>query len=182
MMTAAGLATLGGGCFWCTEAVFSELTGVKKVTSGYAGGTVENPTYEQICTGRTGHAEVVQIAYDPATIGYGDLLDIFFSTHDPTSLNRQGADTGTQYRSVIFFHDDEQRQIAEDKIRALNEEQLFPGPIVTQVQPVPQFWPAEGYHQRYFAGNSSQPYCRSVIGPKLAKLRQKFASRLRTST
>ncbi len=178
-MAETKLATLGGGCFWCTEAVFVELEGVQKVTSGYAGSPVESPTYEQVCTGRTGHAEVVQVAYDPATIGYEDLLDVFFATHDPTTLNRQGADAGTQYRSVIFTHDDQQREIAESKIRSLNDEHLFPGPIVTQVEPLSRFWPAEDYHQGYFAGHASQPYCQAVINPKLTKLRQKFAARLR---
>lgn len=181
-MAETELATLGGGCFWCTEAVFVELEGVESVTSGYAGGDVEHPTYEQVCTGRSGHAEVVQISYDPKTIDYGDLLDVFFATHDPTTLNRQGADSGTQYRSVIFVHDDRQREIAESRIRSLNDEQLFPGPIVTLVQPLPHFWPAEDYHQDYFAGHASQPYCQAVINPKLAKFRQKFAARLRRET
>lgn len=173
------LATVGGGCFWCLEAVFTELEGVESVTSGYAGGAGEYPTYEQVCTGRTGHAEVVQVAYDPATISYAELLDVFFATHDPTTLNRQGADVGTQYRSVIFPHDDEQRQVAESKICELNVAQLFSRPIVTRVEPLTAFWPAEDYHQRYYAGHSSQPYCQAVISPKLAKFRQKFAGRLR---
>lgn len=181
-MAETKLATLGGGCFWCTEAVFVELEGVETVTSGYAGSDIEHPTYEQVCTGQSGHAEVVQIAYDPETIGYGDLLDVFFATHDPTTLNRQGADSGTQYRSVIFVHDDQQREIAESRIRSLNDERIFPGPIVTQVEPLPRFWPAEDYHQGYFAGHASQPYCQAVINPKLAKFRQKFAARLRQET
>lgn len=179
-MAETKLATLGGGCFWCLEAVFSELEGIRSVTSGYAGGAGTHPTYEQVCTGRTGHAEVVQVAYDPATIGYADLLDVFFATHDPTTLNRQGADVGTQYRSVIFTHDDEQRQLAESKIRQLKDEQLFSRPLVTLVEPLTTFWPAEDYHQRYFAGHASQPYCQAVISPKLAKFRQKFAGRLRS--
>lgn len=176
------LATLGGGCFWCLEAVFAELNGVQSVVSGYAGGTTEAPTYDQICTGRTGHAEVVQFRYDPATIGYADLLEVFFATHDPTTLNRQGADVGTQYRSIVFTHDDEQSQTAAHTIRTLTEQALFSRPIVTQLVPLTRFWPAEDYHQGYFAGHAAQPYCQAVISPKLAKLRQKFSGRLKKAT
>lgn len=172
------LATLGGGCFWCVEAVFEQLRGVSAVESGYCGGSVTAPTYEQVCTGRTGHAEVVQIAFDPSVITFGDLLDVFFATHDPTTLNRQGADAGTQYRSVIFFHSDSQREAAQRKITELNESHLWNSKIVTQIVPAETFFPAEAYHQGYYQLNQRQPYCQAVIPPKLAKLRSKFAEKL----
>jgi peptide-methionine (S)-S-oxide reductase len=170
------VATFGGGCFWCTEAVFRELRGVEKVESGYAGGTVPNPSYEAVCSGRTGHAEVVQVTFDPHVISYRDLLEVFFATHDPTTENRQGADVGTQYRSTILYHDDAQRRTAEAVIAELERDGAFPEPIVTKVEPFDRFYPAERYHQEYFARNPRQPYCQIVIAPKLAKFRQKFAT------
>lgn len=173
-------ATLGGGCFWCLEAVFQELEGVQSVVSGYAGGRVPNPSYREVCTGRTGHAEVVQVVFDPAVLSYGDLLSVFFSIHDPTTLNRQGADVGTQYRSVIFYHDAEQKRVAEAMIRELGQEGLWRDPIVTEVVPLDRFYPAEDYHQDYFRRNPGQPYCQAVIGPKLRKFRELFASRRRS--
>ncbi len=173
------LATIGGGCFWCLEAVFEQLRGVQQVVSGYCGGSVPNATYEQVCGGRTGHAEVIQITFDPAEISFADLLDVFFATHDPTTLNRQGADSGTQYRSSIFYHDDEQQRIAAAKIAELNAAKLFNGPIVTQVAPFEVFYAAEDYHQGYFRTHPGQGYCQAVISPKLGKFRQKFAHRLR---
>jgi peptide-methionine (S)-S-oxide reductase len=172
-------ATLGGGCFWCLEAVFQELEGVESVVSGYAGGRVPNPSYREVCTGRTGHAEVVQVVFDPAVLTYGDLLSVFFSIHDPTTLNRQGADVGTQYRSVIFYHDADQRRVAESMIRELGKEGLWKDPIVTEVVPLDQFYAAEEYHQDYYRRNPGQPYCQAVIGPKLRKFREIFASRRR---
>lgn len=173
------LATFGGGCFWCVEAVFVELRGVIKVESGYAGGAMPNPSYEAVCTGRTGHAEVVQITFDPNAITFGDLLEIFFATHDPTTLNRQGADVGTQYRSAIFYHSDAQKQTAEAMIDKLNASGAFASPIVTEVVPYKNYYAAEGYHQNYYAENPAQPYCSAVIPPKLAKLRQKFSAKLK---
>ncbi len=173
------LATFGGGCFWCLEAVIEQLRGVSKVESGYCGGQVTAPTYQQVCTGTTGHAEVIQVTFDPSNISYRGILEVFFAMHDPTTLNRQGADVGTQYRSAIFYHDDSQRQIAEATIRELNEAQIWDRPIVTQVVPGETFYAAEDYHQGYFRSNSYQPYCQAVISPKVAKLRQKFASKLR---
>jgi peptide-methionine (S)-S-oxide reductase len=173
------LATLGGGCFWCLEAVFVPLEGVLSVVSGYAGGTTPNPSYEAVCTGRTGHAEVVQVAFDPQAISYRDLLEIFFAMHDPTTLNRQGADVGTQYRSVIFYHSPEQQRIASETIAELQEAQLWPGRFVTEVVPLEPFYPAEDYHQQYYEQNPEQGYCRAVVAPKVAKLRQKFAARLK---
>jgi peptide-methionine (S)-S-oxide reductase len=173
------LATLAGGCFWCLEAVFEQLIGVKSVASGYCGGTAAKPSYEQVCTGKTGHAEVVQVTFDPQQIAYDELLDVFFATHDPTTLNRQGGDVGTQYRSAIFVHSPEQQQQAEAKIAALNAAQLFDAPIVTQVVPAAEFFPAEGYHQGYFRGNPQQPYCAAVVSPKVAKFRKQFAGKLR---
>ena len=169
-------ATFGGGCFWCTEAVFRELRGVEKVESGYAGGTVERPSYEAVCGGHTGHAEVVQVTYDPAVVSYRDLLEVFFATHDPTTENRQGADVGTQYRSTVLYHDEEQRRTAEATIAELERDGAFDDAIVTKVEPLGTFWPAERYHQEYYARNARQPYCQVVIAPKLAKFRQKFAS------
>lgn len=173
------LATFGGGCFWCLEAAFESLRGVKQVVSGYAGGQLPNPTYEAVCTGGTGHAEVVQITFDPVVIAFDDLLDVFFAIHDPTTLNRQGADRGTQYRSVIFTHSTEQDAAARAKIAELEAGQIWSQPIVTEVAAVPTFYPAEAYHQGYFRGHASQSYCQVVISPKLAKLRQKFAEKLR---
>jgi peptide-methionine (S)-S-oxide reductase len=171
-------ATFGSGCFWCTEAVFKELRGVKSVVSGYSGGQTADPTYEQVCGGRTGHAEVVQVSYDPAEVSFNELLEVFFRTHDPTTMNRQGNDVGTQYRSVIFYHDDAQRQSAESAIAQLNESGAFPSPLVTQVTPFVTFYPAETYHQDYFAQNPEQGYCAAVIRPKVDKFRAVFGDRL----
>ncbi|MDQ5977886.1 MAG: peptide-methionine (S)-S-oxide reductase, partial [Verrucomicrobiota bacterium] len=165
------LATFGGGCFWCTEAVFELLPGVKRVESGYAGGHVANPTYQQICTGETGHAEVIRIEFDPAVVSYERLVEVFLEAHDPTTLNRQGADEGTQYRSVIFYHDDAQKAAAE-KGKAAAQAQ-FDDPIVTEISPLPKYYPAEGYHQDYFKNNPNQRYCAFVIRPKVSKLQKK---------
>lgn len=173
------MATLGGGCFWCLEAVYDELRGVQSVESGYAGGHVLNPTYREVCNGTTGHAEVVQITYDPAEISFGDLLDVFFTIHDPTTLNRQGNDVGPQYRSAIFYHSPEQKAVAEEKIKALTEAKLFPKPIVTEVTALDTFYIAENYHQEYFAHNAAQPYCQLVVAPKVAKARKVFVERLK---
>src|SRR5579884_1826001 len=173
------VATLGGGCFWCIEAVFENVRGVEKVQSGYAGGTVANPTYQQVCTGRTGHAELVQVTFDPAVLSYRDVLDIFFAVHDPTSLNRQGADVGTQYRSVIFYHSPEQKQVAEQRIRELNDSKTWDQPLVTEVVPFQELYPAENYHQHYFESNPTQPYCQLVVSPKVEKFRKQFAARLK---
>ena len=173
-MTPNQTATLAGGCFWCLEAVFDNLKGVTDVVSGYAGGTTAKPTYQQVCTGTTGHAEVVQIQFDPAVITYKELLEVFFSIHDPTTLNRQGADVGTQYRSAIFFHTPEQQAIAKETIRELTEEKIWSDPIVTEVAPVNVFYPAEDYHQEYFANNPDQGYCQMVVAPKVAKFRQQI--------
>jgi peptide-methionine (S)-S-oxide reductase len=176
------LATLGGGCFWCTEAVFLEVNGVAAVESGYAGGHVDNPSYEAVCDGTTGHAEVVQVRFDPAILSYRDVLEIFFGTHDPTTLNRQGNDVGTQYRSVIFTHSDEQAATARALIAALEEDRVFDNPIVTEITPYDgNYFPAEKYHQNYFANHPNQGYCSYVVAPKVAKLRLKFASLLRKS-
>ena len=173
------VTTLGGGCFWCTEAVFSQLKGVEEIEPGYSGGNVENPSYEQVSTGKTGHAEVAQITFDPAVISFKEILQIFFSTHDPTSLNRQGADIGTQYRSVIFYHDDEQKAIAEQVIKELSDEGAFDAPIVTQVEPLKAFYKAEDYHKEYYKRHPEQPYCRVVIAPKIAKFRHLYLSKLK---
>ena len=171
------LATLGGGCFWCLEAIYQDVIGVSKATSGYAGGVTENPSYEQVCSGRTGHAEVVQIEYDPAVISYADLLTIFWRIHDPTTLNRQGADVGTQYRSIILTHDETQKEIAQ---RSLADAQaLYKDPIVTQIESLAKFYPAEAYHDDYYRRNRSQPYCRAVIDPKVRKFRKSFADKLK---
>jgi peptide-methionine (S)-S-oxide reductase len=167
-------ATFGGGCFWCTEAVFQNVKGVIKSVSGYMGGAVKNPTYEQVCGGNTGHAEVIEVEYDPVVTSFNDLLLIFFKTHNPTTLNRQGNDVGTQYRSVIFFEDDEQKAEAEAMIKQLDDEGIFDGKIVTQVVPAEIFYKAEGYHQNYFNNNSNQPYCAFVIQPKLNKFIKEF--------
>jgi peptide-methionine (S)-S-oxide reductase len=172
-------ATLAGGCFWCLEAVFEQIDGVERVESGYAGGHVENPTYEQVCSGTTGHAEVVRVTFDPARLPYRELLEIFFAFHDPTTLNRQGPDTGTQYRSAIFTESPEQHATATDVIRELTESEVFEAPIVTEVTPLARFFEAEGYHQGYYRRNPEQPYCRAMIGPKMAKLRSKYLARLK---
>ncbi|MFN2135252.1 MAG: peptide-methionine (S)-S-oxide reductase MsrA [Candidatus Promineifilaceae bacterium] len=174
------MADLGGGCFWCLEAVYDELEGVQQVISGYEGGQIDNPTYNQVCTGRTGHAEVVRVFFDPAVVSYEDILRVFFTIHDPTTLNRQGADTGTQYRSAIFYHDEAQKETAVKIIDELEKAGIWPNPIVTEVTPASTFFAAEDYHQEYYANNSFQPYCQVVINPKLAKFRQKYASRLKT--
>jgi len=172
-------ATFGGGCFWCLEAVFLDLDGVSRVVSGYAGGHVANPSYEQVCGGRTGHAEVVQIAFDPARIGYADLLRVFFTMHDPTTPDRQGNDVGPQYRSIILTHSDEQRRIAEQVRDEIAASGIWDGPIVTEIVALGQFYPAEEYHQDYFARNPNTGYCRAVVAPKVAKFRKTFADRLR---
>ncbi len=179
-MATQEIATLGGGCFWCLEAALKLLDGVKRVTSGYAGGASEQPTYRQVCTGSTDHAEVVEVEFDPAVIDYRTLLTAFFAIHDPTTHDRQGHDIGTQYRSVIFTHSVEQDRTARDLIAALDAERIWPDPIVTAVLPAPTFWPAEDYHQDYFAQNPAQPYCRSIVAPKVAKLRARFAARLKS--
>jgi len=173
------VATLAGGCFWCLEAVFEEMRGVESVKSGYAGGIVPNPRYDDVCTGRTGHAEVVQVAFDPAQVSYRELLEVFFTIHDPTTLNQQGADRGTQYRSAIFTHSPEQERTAREVIQDLEAEAVWDDPIVTQVEPLTQFYPAEDYHDAYYRRNARQPYCQVVIAPKVAKFRQKYLSRLR---
>ena len=173
------VATLAGGCFWCIEAVFREVDGVENVVSGYTGGTTVNPTYEQVCTGETGHAEAVQVTFDPAKISYREILEIFFSVHDPTTLNRQGADTGTQYRSAIFYHNEQQKAIAEELIRELNKARLWKKPIVTQIAPLDKFYPAEDYHQEYFSRHPEQAYCQMVISPKVNKFRKQWAKRLK---
>ena len=173
-------ATLGGGCFWCLEAVYDELRGVEEVVSGYAGGYSTNPSYEEVCTGETGHAEVVQVRFDPAQVSYRDLLTLFFTIHDPTSLNRQGADVGTQYRSVIFYHDAEQKAQAEAVMAELSAARLWDRPLVTELAPLETFYPAEAYHQKYFARNPYQGYCRMVIAPKVAKFRQHYQERLKS--
>jgi peptide-methionine (S)-S-oxide reductase len=172
-------ATLAGGCFWCLEAVYDQLRGVENVQSGYAGGRRPNPTYEQVCTGTTGHAEVVQITYDDEQVSFRDLLDVFFTIHDPTTLNRQGGDVGTQYRSAIFYHDDSQKEESEAKIRELEADQTWSDPIVTQVEPLEKFYPAEDYHRDYFERNPGQAYCAVVIAPKVAKARKHFLDKLK---
>jgi|ERR1041384_7453173 len=172
-------ATLGGGCFWCLEAVYDEMDGVISVESGYMGGQRPNPTYQDVCTGRTGYAEVVQIVFNPAVTPYREILEVFFSIHDPTTLNRQGNDTGTQYRSAIFFHSDEQHATAEEVVRELSAAHAFPNPIVTEIAPASTFYRAEDYHQDYFRNNPYQPYCGFVVAPKLRKFRQKFSGKLK---
>ena len=171
-------ATLGGGCFWCLEAVYQDVEGVERVVSGYAGGDQADPTYQEVCAGTTGHAEVVQVAYDPNTIGFREILGIFFSIHDPTTRDRQGADVGTQYRSIILTHDDEQRTVAEQLVAELERDDVWQG-VVTQIEPLERFWEAEPHHQNYFRNNPNQGYCQAVIRPKVAKFRQTFADRLR---
>jgi peptide-methionine (S)-S-oxide reductase len=175
------IATFGGGCFWCLEAVFDQLRGVDEVVSGYCGGTSAKPGYAEVCDGDSGHAEVVRLQFDPAEISYRDLLEVFFAIHDPTTLDRQGHDVGSQYRSVIFTHTPEQEETARAFIAELNAGAAFPAPIVTAVESAKTFWPAEDYHQRYFAENPRQPYCQAVVGPKLAKFRGRFAGRLKAS-
>lgn len=177
--TAFETAVLGGGCFWCLDAVFRELDGVTGVESGYAGGAGERPTYEAVCSGRTGHAEVVRVTFDPEKLSYRDLLAVFFAIHDPTTKNRQGHDIGTQYRSVIFARSAEQRATAEALVRELSGARLWPAPIVTEIADDAPFWPAEGYHQDYFANNPAQPYCMAVVAPKVAKFRKQFLDRLK---
>ncbi len=172
-------ATLAAGCFWCVEAVFDDLRGVEDVFSGFSGGHTDNPTYEQVCSERTGHAEVVQIKFNPAELSFADLLRVFFTVHDPTQLNRQGNDIGSSYRSGIFYHSDEQRRVAEEVIAEINAEGIYAGPIVTEVTAFDKFWLAENYHQEYFANNPNQPYCAAVVAPKVAKFRQKYVSRLK---
>lgn len=171
---------LGGGCFWCLEAVFEQLQGVERVVSGYAGGSTPNPTYEDVCSGETGHAEVVQVTFNPGVLSYRDILHVFFSIHDPTTLDRQGADIGTQYRSVIFVRMAEQKRVAEALVRELEQQRVWEDPIATQIEPAPTFYPAEEYHQQYFRRNPNHGYCLTVVGPKVAKFRTQWANRLRT--
>jgi peptide-methionine (S)-S-oxide reductase len=173
-------ATLAGGCFWCLEAVYLNVRGVEKVESGYTGGRIPNPSYELVCSGTSGHAEVVQLTYHPEQISFRELLEIFFTIHDPTTLNRQGPDSGTQYRSAIFYHSPEQKAEAEAMIKQLEGEKIFPGPIVTEVVPLTEFYPAEEYHRDYYARNPSQGYCRAVVGPKVSKMRKQWAAKLKT--
>lgn len=173
------VATLGGGCFWCLEAVYEQLRGVTRVRSGYAGGHRAHPSYEQVCTGTTGHAEVVQVHFDPSVIRYRELLEVFFAIHDPTTLNRQGGDIGTQYRSVIFTHDTEQEAAAREVMAQVEAEGIYDAPLVTQVEPLDVFYEAEGYHQEYFRNNPGQGYCRAVVAPKVAKFRQRFLHKLK---
>jgi peptide-methionine (S)-S-oxide reductase len=173
------VATLAAGCFWCIESVYDQLRGVEKVVSGYSGGRRPNPTYEQVCTGTTGHAEVVQVTFDPGVVSFKDILEIFFTIHDPTTLNRQGADIGSQYRSAIFYHSEEQKAIAEAAIKEFDSNGLWDRPIVTEVTPFTEFFPAEDYHQGYFEQNPNQPYCRAVIEPKVSKFRKQYFERLK---
>ena len=179
MSTPREIATLAGGCFWCLEAVYENLKGVEKVVSGYAGGRRPNPSYEQVCSGATGHAEVVQITFDPSVVSYRELLEVFFTIHDPTTLNRQGNDEGTQYRSAIFFHSPEQEQTAREVITSLEAQRLWTEPVVTEVVAAPTFYPAEEYHQHYFARNPTQGYCNFVVAPKVAKFRKQFMTKLK---
>jgi peptide-methionine (S)-S-oxide reductase len=174
------IATLGGGCFWCLEAVYRETEGVETVVSGYMGGITPNPTYKDVCSGGTGHVEVVQLTFDPNVISYRDILEIFFAIHDPTTLNQQGNDVGTQYRSAIFYHSPEQKKAAEDIVRELAAEKAFEDPVVTAIEPAPEFYPAEGYHQDYFENHRYQPYCAFVVAPKVQKFRKKFAGRVKS--
>ena len=175
------VATLGGGCFWCLEAVFEQLDGVRRLQSGYSGGARPNPTYEQVCSGATGHAEVVQVEFDPDVISFREILEVFFTIHDPTTLNRQGADVGTQYRSVIFYPTPAQETVGEALIAELEAEGTFEEPVVPEIAALGEFYPAEDYHDAYYRRNASQPYCQVVITPKLAKLREKFASRIKSA-
>jgi peptide-methionine (S)-S-oxide reductase len=171
--------TLGGGCFWCLEAVFEQARGVEQVVSGYAAGETENPTYESVCNGNTGHAEVVQITFDPQVISYQTILEIFFTIHDPTTLNRQGNDRGTQYRSIILYHDDAQKQTAQAVMREVDQSGIWGAPLVTQLAPLTRFYPGETYHQGYFRGHTQQPYCQAVVAPKVVKFREKFRALLK---
>jgi peptide-methionine (S)-S-oxide reductase len=175
------VATLGGGCFWCTEAIFDQLKGVEKVESGYSGGKVPNPSYEDVCTGSTGHAESIQITFNPKQISFKEILQIFFTTHDPTTLNRQGADVGTQYRSAIFYHNPDQEAVAKQVIKETNAAKIWKKPIVTEVVPFKAFYKAEDYHQEYFKNNSRQPYCQVVIAPKIVKLREHYREKLKSA-
>ena len=177
--SSSGVATLAGGCFWCIEAIFLEVEGVSAVIPGYTGGTTVNPTYEEVRTGDAGHAEAVQVTFDPARISYREILEVFFSVHDPTTLNRQGPDSGTQYRSAIFYHDERQRAIADSLIRDLNESRLWTKPIATEVVPLDRFYPAEDYHREYFTQHPEQAYCQMVVSPKLNKFRKQWAKRLK---
>jgi peptide-methionine (S)-S-oxide reductase len=177
--TSKEVTTLAGGCFWCLEAVYDQLKGVEDVVSGYAGGAVRNPTYRQVCSGDTGHAEVIQVTFDPTVVAFKDLLEVFFTIHDPTTPNRQGADVGTQYRSAIFYHTPEQQATAKQVIEELDTARFWDDPIVTEVAPIATFYPAEDYHQEYFERNQSQPYCRAVVAPKVAKVRKHYLERLK---
>ncbi len=172
-------ATLAGGCFWCLEAVYDNLRGVERVESGYAGGEIPNPTYQQVCSGTTGHAEVVQVTFDPTVASFRDLLGVFFTIHDPTTLNRQGADVGSQYRSAIFYHSPEQKRIAEEVVSELTDEKVWDAPIVTEIVPLEDYYKAEEYHQRYFENNPNQPYCQAVVEPKVSKFRKKYLDKLK---
>jgi peptide-methionine (S)-S-oxide reductase len=176
------MTTLGGGCFWCVEAVYQELQGVQSAVSGYAGGAVENPTYYQVCNGTTGHAEVVQITFDPKIISFEDILYVFWRTHDPTTLNRQGYDVGTQYRSIILYHSEQQRASAEKSKRDTDASRLWPNPIVTEISPFTTFYKAEDYHQNFYRDNPYQPYCRAIIDPKISKLRKEFQEKLKQTS
>lgn len=182
MASSTQLATFGSGCFWCSDPLFRDLRGVTSVTVGYAGGRKSNPTYEEVCSGSTGHAEVIQVAFDPAVISYAQLLEVFFLTHNPTTLNRQGNDVGPQYRSVIFFHDPAQQKTAEAIKQKIQAEKIFPDPIVTAIEPFTSFYPAEEYHQNYYAKNPDQAYCQAIIDPKVAKFRKKFAGLRKSAT
>ena len=173
------IATLAGGCFWCLEAVFDEMKGIRQVTSGYMGGVIDNPAYEQVCGGDTGHAEVVQLQFDAREVTYGDILQVFFVIHDPTTLNRQGNDVGTQYRSAIFYHSPEQQEVARRVITDISRAGLYPAPLVTELAPASKFYPAERYHHQYYARNPNQPYCQFVVAPKVAKFRKHFLGRLK---
>ena len=172
-------ALLGNGCFWCTEAVFQQLKGVDKVTSGYSGGFIPNPTYEQVCTGTTGHAECLEIVYDPSVISYTELLEVFWNTHDPTTLNRQGNDVGPQYRSVVFYKNETEKQLAKEYIQQLNASGVYPNPVVTTLEKLEVFYPAEAYHQNYYRQNGSQPYCRYVVRPKVEKFKKQYKDKLK---
>jgi peptide-methionine (S)-S-oxide reductase len=175
------VATIAGGCFWCLEAVYDDMKGVESVESGYVGGEVPSPSYSLVCTGTTGHAEAVRITFDPKVVTFKDILHVFFAIHDPTTLNRQGADVGTQYRSAIYYHSEEQRQVAEETIQEIEAEKIWDNPIVTEVTPVSEFYIAEDYHQEYYRNNSYQPYCQVVVAPKVAKFRSKFSSLLKST-
>lgn len=174
------IATLAGGCFWCLDAVFKDLRGVERVVSGYIGGAVANPTYNEVCSGTTGHAEAVQISFDPAAISFEELLQVFFTIHDPTTLNRQGYDVGTQYRSAVFYHNEEQKEIAERVIQELETAKIWDAPIVTEIESASEFYPAESYHQNYYENNPNQPYCRAVVAPKVAKVRKHYLAKLKS--